>query len=316
MLDFVKFFVNLFLHLNISFDSKKIASEDCLGKIAFQNTDGQFDDMLAATQAVHDDLFQDVSDIDTSVAVQKALTEITDELMDKFTKRVTKLNLHFESTGFVDSPYYNEFFLHGVQEITKGTNKGNIVTYMNRMINAITAHTTEAGGPSVLTEFQNFKTQYNNARQAQELKKGGTQGKRTTRNEAEVAWAEQMFDNLLTIAKLYKGKPEKVNDFFTQHLFERHYSSDKDHIGTLTGKVTHGHTIVAEPDVRVHVVDGKINDAFTKADGIFRTQRLPVGFWKVQFSKPGFITQEVTIEIFDDGDTTFDVSMEMEVAPS
>ena len=237
MLDFVKFFVNLFLHLNISFDSKKIASEDCLGKIAFQNTDGQFDDMLAATQAVHDDLFQDVSDIDTSVAVQKALTEITDELMDKFTKRVTKLNLHFESTGFVDSPYYNEFFLHGVQEITKGTNKGNIVTYMNRMINAITAHTTEAGGPSVLTEFQNFKTQYNNARQAQELKKGGTQGKRTTRNEAEVAWAEQMFDNLLTIAKLYKGKPEKVNDFFTQHLFERHYSSDKDHIGTLTGKV-------------------------------------------------------------------------------
>jgi len=316
MNNLVKFFINLFLHLNISFESKKVAGEDHLGKIEAQNTDGQFDDMLAATQAVQDALFDDVSNIDTTLAEQKVKTDLTDAVMDKFTKRVTKLNYHFESTGFVTSPYYALFFPQGVQKYTKETNKGNIVSHMNVMIQAITAHTTEAGGASVLTEFQNLKTEYENARHEQELKKGETSGKRTTRNEAEVAWADQLFDNLLTIAKLYKGRPEKLNDFFTPHLFFRPRSTDNDHIGTLAGKATQGHTIVAEPDVRVHVVDGNINDAFTKADGTYRTQRLPVGFWKVQYTKPGMIPQEATIEIVDDGDTTFDVSMEMEVAPS
>ncbi len=316
MLDFIKFFINLFLNLPISFERKRAASDDHVSHIVAQNTTGQFDDMLAATQAVHNDLFNNVSDIDTSIAEQKTQTDITDEIMDKFVKRVSKLNSHFESTGFVTSNYYTLFFPQGVQKFTRDTNKGNIINHMNTLINAITAHTTDAGGASVLTEFQNLKTQFDAAHQLQGQKIGITHGKRTTRNEAEVAWADQLFDNLLTLAKLYKGRPEKLSDFFTQHLFERHYSTATDHIGTLTGKANRGHTIVAEPDVRVHVVDGNINDAFTKADGTYRTPRLPVGFWKVQYSKPGFITQEVTIEIFDDGDTTFDVSMDLEVAPS
>jgi len=312
MLNLINFFVNIFLNIRVSFENKRKGSEAHLGKLAAQNTNHQYDQMLLDTTAVHAALFGEVLDIETKIGLQKTQTKIVDKIILNFTKRCSRLNAYFISTELIKDPLYSTFFPQGIMEYTENTNKGNAEAHIGVLVSAITNHTTEAGGINVLHEFQAFNTDYEAARVLQNQKIGGTKGARIDRKVAEVAWANQLFSNLLDLSKEFMNKPEMMSAFFTQEYFQPDRSSTSEHVGTLTGLITRGHTDnVPEPDVQVHVVDGKINDVYSKADGTYRTQHLKDGFYRVQFIKAGFITREIKVEIKNDEDTICDVAMEM-----
>jgi len=311
MIDLTKIFDYLFLDLRISFENKQKGSDLHIGKLHAQNTVHQYDTMIAATEAVHLAFFGVLPQITLKLGTQIAQTSVVDVIIDDFRNRCSRLNFYFLSIKFETNPLYHVFFPLGVMEYTQHTNKGNAENYIGAMVLAITNHTTEAGGVSVLHEFEAFQTRWEADRLLQTTDIGLTKSERDTRNDAEVAWAAQMQSNLFNLALEFIGQPAKMSLFFSQQYFQEHRSTASEHVGTLTGLVTRGHTIVAEPEVLVHVVDGNIADVFTKPDGTFRTHHLKDGFYKVQFSKPGFITQEITIEIKNNADTICDVMMEM-----
>jgi len=311
MIDLTKIFDYIFLDLRVSFENKQKGSDLHIGKLHAQNTAHQYDIMIAATEAAHLGFFGVLPQITLKLGTQIAQTSVVDTIIADFKDRSSRLNSYFLSTKFDTNPLYHVFFPLGVMEYTQHTNKGNAENYIGAMVLAITAHTTEAGGVSVLHEFEAFQTRWEADRLLQTTDMGLTKGARSTRNDGEVAWAEQMQSNLFDLAMEYIGHPEKMGLFFSQEFFQRSHSSASHHVGTLTGTVTRGHTTVAEPDVKVHVVDGNISDCYTKPDGTFRTHKLSVGFHKVQFSKAGFIMQEITIEILNDTDSIYDVMMEM-----
>ncbi len=311
MMNLINFFVNIFLNIKVSFENKRKGGEAHLGKLVAQNTNHQYDQMILDTTAVHAAFFGEVLDIATKIGLQKTETAIVDKIILNFTKRCTRLNAYFISTELIKEPLYNTFFPQGIMEYTVNTNKGNVEVHIGVLVAAITAHTTEAGGVTVLHDFQAFQTDYHAARVLQNQKIGEVKGARIDRGAAEIAWANQLYANLLDLSKEFMNQPQMMSAFFTQEYFQRERSTASEHVGTLTGTAFRGHTIVPEPEVLVHVMDGNIADCYTKPDGTFRTHHLKDGFYKVQFSKAGFVMQEITVEIKNNEDTICDVMMEL-----
>ena len=306
------FFTNQFSDLRISFENKKLGSEAHIGLLTSQNTNHQYDAMIAAMVSKHNDFFGEITDIKVKLGIQKTQTEMVDDIITNFIGRSSRLNFYFISTELIKSPLYQTFFPEGVTAIAQKTNKGNVESNIGLLVDAITAHTTEAGGPSVLAEFEGFQTDYANSRLLQTTAKGNTQGARTDRDEAEADWANQMFDDLLTLAKEFKGQTFKMKDFFDQKYFRPSDNASADHKGKLVGLITRSGSGLAEPGVKVHVIEGNIANAYSKDDGTYMTRKLENGFYKVQFSKAGFITKEVTVEILGGGEiTTLDVVLVM-----
>ena len=311
-MNLIHFFENQFMNLRVSFEDKQKGSDLHIGKLHAENTAHQYDTMIADSEAAHLGFFGVLPQITLKLGNQTAQTSVVDTIIADFKNRCSRLNSYFISTKYDTNPLYKVFFPLGVMEYTQHTNKGNAKTHIDAMVLAITAHTTDAGGVNVLHEFQAFQTRWDADRLLQTTDIGLTEGARSTRNDGEFEWAVQMQKNLLTLALEFIGQPEKMSLFFSQQYFQQHRSSASEHVGTLTGLVTRGHTDdVPEPDVQVHVVDGKIDDVYTKEDGTYRTQHLKDGFYRVQFIKAGFITHEIKIEIKTDEDTICDVAMEM-----
>jgi len=312
MMNFETFFINPVTKTVVSFANKKLFSESHIGKIIAQNTSHQYDVMLGLTITASTNFFGEITDILTKLGIQKAQTRLVDKVMADFTKRTSRLNAYFVSTELDKTTLYAVFFPEGVMGMTEKTNKGNIESHIGTLVNAITANTAEAGGSTVLTEYLNFQTDYATSRLLQTTNIGETKGAQTTRNDAEVNWENQIFDNILDLARLFKNQPSKVEDFFSQKYLRTDVNPLDAHVGTLAGLITRAGTGLPEADVQMHAADGGINDSYSKVDGKYGSQKLKTGFYKVTFSKAGFVSQTITVEINNDKITTQDVVMKLE----
>jgi len=311
MLNFESFFINPVTKTEASFANKKLFGESHLGKLIAQNTSHQYDVMIGLTTSVQIAYFGDITDVLTKTGIQKTQTALVDKIKDNFEKRTSRLNSYFVSTGLDKTALYDTFFPEGVQGMTKKTNKGNIESHIGTLVSAITDHTAEAGGAGVLAEYVAFQTDYATSRFLQTTKIGQTEGARTNRNTDEENWENQIFDNLLDLAKLFKNHPEKESDFFSQHYLRANVNPLDAHVGTLAGLITREGTGLPEGDVQMHVIDGGINDAYSKEDGKYGSQKLKTGFYEVTFSKPGFVPQTINVQIDNDKVTTQDVVMKL-----
>ncbi|MGB4774155.1 MAG: DUF2012 domain-containing protein, partial [Daejeonella sp.] len=179
---------------------------------------------------------------------------------------------------------------------------------MKRMIDVIKLNTAVAGGAAVLTEYENFKTQYAATRGMQLTKIGEVSAGITSRQAAEKAWAKQLFDNLLLIIRENKDQPAQIiNNFFDQSILRSNTIADSDGKGRVTGIVKDGDTELPLKNAQIHVVDGGIHKAGTDTDGKYITQHVSTGTYTLRVSCAGYVNQEITVNIEDEGDTSLDV---------
>lgn len=309
MQDLSNFFKNPFIGDEFSFETKQRFSEEHIGKLSAMNTTGQYDSLLTAMVAAHQDYFGVFTDVKVGQGVQQAQTQIVDKLIRRFEFGVSNLNRYLEYTQQDEQPIYQKFFPNGVMEFTQETTKSNAESHINRLVTIITEHTAEAGGAAVLAEFVALQNEYTAARSLQLVKKAQTHSSRTIRDAKGLVWAEQLFDNLLVLAREFKGQPKRLGDFFDQSILRPKHRRDKDGKGLLVGWVKNAHTDLPERGVCVHVIDAKLDDAYTKLDGSYRSKYLPIGTYKVRFSKADFEPLELKIDVLDKGDTTLNVSL-------
>lgn len=212
------FLENPFSDPRISLEKKKKFGESHLVNLAVQNTANVYDKAIIDTAAVQTALFGDITDVEVTRALQKTQTESVDHVIEGFKKRNSRLNNYLIYNETNKKPVYQSFFPEGVTEFTEKVNKGNVEQLMERMIEVITENTDVAGGSAVLAEYQAFKTQYATARNLQLTKIGEVSAGITSREAAEAAWDDQLFSNLLLIARENRGKPDRINDFFDQSI--------------------------------------------------------------------------------------------------
>lgn len=309
MINLEKFFTNPFVADRHSFGDEQRFSEEHIGSLTAQNSTGEFSAILANTIAVHTAYFGDFTNVKIKEAVRQSQTQIVDKIINDFTTRTTRLNAYLIAMAVDKTPAYQQFFPLGVTEFTRDTNKTNAESHIDRLLAAISANLTAAGGMMVLNEYQAFKANYAAARNTQLIQKADTEATRTTRNEKGLAWADQVYSNLLLIAHKYRHQPDRLGDFFTQSILRPQSKADYDKKGQLAGVVRNALTGEPEVGAIIHVIDGKINDAHTKPDGSYRTQRLPIGSYTVVVSKTGLEAYTTTLNIQDEGDTVLDVTL-------
>ncbi len=218
------FLENPFDIQRISLDKKKKFGESHLVNLTVQNTGNIYDQAIADTTVVQVNLFGDITNVEVNKALQKAQTESVDHLIESFKKRNTRFNNFLISTEVDKKPVYQSFFPQGVTEFTRDVNKGNVEQLMKRMVDVITLQIVIAGGPDVLAEYEEFRAQYVVARNLQLTKISQVSNGITNRETAEAAWNDQLFDNLLLIARENKGQPSHINNFFDQSIIRTPHS--------------------------------------------------------------------------------------------
>ena len=305
MRDLMFFFINPLGGKEVSLDSKKKFGEDALIRFASQNGGGQFTTELNEMEAAQTGLFGTITSVQTTKAISEARTKTTNGIMEKFSKRTSKLNQFLVLNDVDKQDVYQEFFPQGVMEFTTHLTKENVAQRMEFIIKAITDNLAVAGGATVLADFVDIQKKYTDARGLQLGKISETATGRDLRNTAEEAWDDAMFDGLLAAAKAHRNHPEKLSLFFNQSILRTPVSAASDGKGRVTGVVTRGGHPV--PAIRVHVVDGNINDATTDDAGGYTTQSLPIGPHTVLYFENDVQVHSQPIKVVDDGDTTLDV---------
>jgi hypothetical protein len=227
MKDLKTYATNPIKSLTVSLERKKKFGESHLANLAVQNLKGLYDEAISKTIVVQQNLFGDISDVELTKALQKSQTQSVDIIINAFSARNTRLNKLLEANDIHKTPLYASFFPQGVMEFTEGVNKGNVEQLMSRMVNVIKANTEVAGGASVLAEYQAFETNYKTTRQMQLTKIGEVSQGIDERDASEAAWADQLFDNLLVIARDNKNNPEIIDSFFDQSIVNNN-TSDED----------------------------------------------------------------------------------------
>jgi len=228
------YFGNPFLNLEASFERKNRFSDEHIGRLTAKNTGGEYTVMITETLLRHEAFFGEYTNVKVKLALTEQQTQLVDALLEKFRKRVSRLNNLLIANEVDKTPVYQQFFPQGVMAFTENTNKGNALSNMTLIHTAVQANAGVSGGAVAVAEFADFMTQWNALRNLQIQLKGESEGGRTTRDIAEAAWADQLFRNLLTLAMQFRNQPDMVDDFFDQSVLRRKPNAEDE---VLTGNV-------------------------------------------------------------------------------
>lgn len=218
MIKIERFFQIMFADPNISNEELRDYTEDHLAKLISHNASGpyagQFAAMIAETQPKFDAFVASISTEDSAGATREGQTLTKDAALKAFIELVRKREPRIEGIFGKPSAAYEEFFPQGLNEYGKPT-QAQAVVLMDRMVAKATKYVADVGQPMV-DEFTAARTAFTTARTAQVTQKGEVGEAAAQRRLARAAVELQDQKNLLTIALMFLGQPERAKDFFTE----------------------------------------------------------------------------------------------------
>lgn len=299
-------FKDLFADSRISDDNMKSFCEDHIGRLAANNAGGEFTAILTAVGTAYTAYFGNMSSEETKAAIQQSLTLANDNLIAAFKKDISKTEGLISFTYGKTSPIYQEFYPHGVTEYSTAT-KGNVETLATRFFDACTAHAADLPDATV-TLFADYKTNLPVSRMAQLVKIGEVSSSKAGTAESRTELQIQLCANIHYIGFTYPTDVTKCMTFFDQSIVRRAVNRDNDGIGQVEGVVSNA---AGDPlgEVLVEVLTTGVANRHTQADGKYRTPNMPVGMHTLRFSKAGFVTREIAVDVVDEDRTTLNVTM-------
>ena len=171
-----------------------------------------FADLLAPTSEKFTHLQLSHSSTVTTKTQLKSQTLTVDQIVDVFKVKILDSEALVLTKFKKTTPEYLKFFPNG-RTAYNNVNKGNIDTMMDQAIVAFTSH-QDVLGSEILKEFQDLKDQYDAARSDQQRHKQNKGGSIGSWDDNLEIMKDQAFDNLLVIARKYKGQPEKIKMYF------------------------------------------------------------------------------------------------------
>jgi hypothetical protein len=218
MLDLKRYLSNPFDSKEISIDELVAFTADHLGKLTGQNPGGVFNEAIAATDALFTALSGTISAEDTAGAIRQARTAATTAKREAIFEKLSQLEGLIHARFPRTSATYVELLPGGLKEFREATLdalNGKLVALLARLAPyAATIGTADVAG---LTTLQG---EWATLRGEHVTKKGVSTDAAGNRREAADALREQLFDNLLAIARHEKGQPEKLGLYMQQSLLE------------------------------------------------------------------------------------------------
>lgn len=307
MINLEKFFLILFDDEKIIDEKLRGFIEDHLQRLSVNNTANQYDTLITDMLLAYNNYFGAITNEDTNFAIQQGRTISVDNIIKDFKQTVSQREGLVRNSFKVGSAQYEEFLPLGLTEYSNAT-KTNIETLMTRLVNAFTTHQGVLGAAPV-TEFTNLKQNYLLARGDQLSKIGQVTADKSATSTSRDGVERQAMIDLLTLAIEFVGNPARGMDFFDQSIIRPAESTDSDGKGQAEGIITGGTPANPLQKVLVEVITANVPNRNTKIDGSFRTNKIPIGMHKFRCTKPGWVTQEITREVKDQGMTLLNVLM-------
>jgi hypothetical protein len=217
MINFEIFFRPSLIGIKVGRDKQLKFYGDSLNRLKQNVTNGApFGDLVAPTETAYTNLRDNRADANSSYAQQQGKTITVDNVIATFKTTVSKreaavrVNLDKETAG------YQEFFPLGLTQYSKIT-KATAYTLMSQFIVAA-QNNVSVTGQALLDEFTLLRTDFVKARDRQEEVKGATDDKRTVWDVNSEIMKDQIHYNALTIAREYRGHPEKAGVYFDQTI--------------------------------------------------------------------------------------------------
>jgi hypothetical protein len=182
------------------------------------NPGGKYDTLIADTEAKTNAFSAVLSSKHFLHSESEGATKTVDQCIADFITLARDSEKLIAYTFRNNPAAYEEFYPHGVTEYSN-TNKTTATDLMTNMINACEKHNAELP-ESLRHDFAAIQDQYTAAREAQLGKVGAIKGKQDSAGETRSLLEDQLMDNLLTLAKDYRGQPEKCNTYFELSLLK------------------------------------------------------------------------------------------------
>lgn len=215
MMKIARFFENQFDDVEISSEELRSFAEDHLGKLSGR---APYAAMLAATEAAFGPFDDALSDRAENIGSQVGQTVSKNEVVQLFRTKIRQRRGRVVDVFGETSAEYREIFPQGLSYYTRATME-TLKTRLDYVVEKFTKYQTELGAP-LLAEFTALRTSFTEARGEQMEDKGAVSATRGAVKATRTALELQLTDNLLTLAKEFKGQPVKAAEFFDQSKLE------------------------------------------------------------------------------------------------
>lgn len=191
------------------------------------NTDGQFDALLAPTEAAHQALVRALGTTASAKARGQGKRLTNDEAVAKLKRFISRkagvlADLFASPDGTVrgeDTPQYKAFYPQGVSEYSRA-DKADILVLAERFAREAQAQAAKVGA-QLEQDVRALMAQTDTSR-TEQLREAGTAEDGSQQGEKErAALAVQLFANLLALLQHHKTDPETVAGYFNQGLLRR-----------------------------------------------------------------------------------------------
>jgi hypothetical protein len=222
MITLERYFENPFDDPHISAEEIRLFAEDHLGKLTAQNTTGPLTGtlttMIASTQSAFDGFDTSLSTRADQIGTQIGQTATKNDVMRLFKTTIRQRQGRVVDKLGEDTPAYKEVFPGGLMYYTRATMQ-TVAQRLDYAVDKFTKYQAQLGA-DLVTEFTNLRTSFKNARTSQLTTKGTVSDARGDVKTTRTALGLQLLDNLLTLAKQFKGQPSRAAEFFNQSLLE------------------------------------------------------------------------------------------------
>jgi len=220
MINLKTFFNNHFASKEISDNNLKQFAEIHIQRLAAKNTGGQYNQIISDTTAVYNPYVSAITDESIKFAVQQGLTINVMKIVKEFKQIVSQKEGTIRGIWGVESKEYQEFFPHGITEYWAAL-ISNIETLITRFANSAALHQLDLGAAFV-NLFNDYKTNFANARSAQLLKMAEVVDAKTLSAQNRTALEIQLMKNINMLAIEFSGNVDEAMDFFNQSLLKNY----------------------------------------------------------------------------------------------
>jgi hypothetical protein len=309
MRDLRYIFDNPFLAIVASLLSKLAFVKDALKRFQ-DNSPGASYNALVTQLSTAIDAFEKKVNA-TDIAKQMAATKGAKDLVVDFKTMGREL---FDEVKFVfrkDKNRIIELFPNKLSEINEAT-KDDIPAIVARWTKWIADNADKLSAETV-DEITDFDTNWKAATgtQAKELSK-----RADASNLTEPTWitvCELMFKLLVKLSQDFPGNPDIVDAYWNGRLVASRQNKDNDNLGRIVlfiYALADANLFIAKAQITIEKLEGTYKKTFkSNNNGRFRSPNLAIGLYKVTIAKEGFITQTLSLEVFDDKDPLVEVKL-------
>ena len=248
MVNLLFFFKEHFDTNRISDDKMKKFSEDHLNRLIVNNTNGQYDTLIATTQPLYNAFKNAISAESFEYAKQQSSTISTDKVIADFKKMVSQKEGIIRGNWGTESAEYQLFFPQGLTEYHAAT-KANVEELMDRFVMACQAYSQDLGIIFVNT-FVSLRDDYVTTRTNQLQQIGKVIANKTETENTRKALSKQLNLNVLTLALEFLGNPERGIDFFDQSIIRAEITKQNE-------TIVYQKTIAADSTISIEQVNAE-----------------------------------------------------------